>query len=167
MRRKTLQSLKTLMGLGTSKLRLCRRATKTDIQNWYNKMLRANRFIASTSYRLITKTNNDDGHKRRQISPKSANIKKCARFYKAASKCEVGARNVGACLSTYTCPFINGARTMRWKKKKGKKRFIKWCVRQGLSLSPIADDRMLRTLSLQWVYLSAVSSYHTILIVRV
>lgn len=121
MYRKTLQSLKMLMGLGTSKLRLCRRATKTDIQNWYNKTLRANRFIASTSYRLITKTNNDDGHKRRQISPKSANIKKCARFYKAASKCEVGARNVGACLSTYTCPFINGARTMRWKKKKRKK----------------------------------------------
>lgn len=62
---------------------------------------------------LITKTNNHDGHKGRQISPKSANIKKCARFYKATNKCEVGARNVGACLSTYTCPFINGPRTIR------------------------------------------------------
>lgn len=82
--------------------------TKTDIQDWYNKTLRRNRIELTSYSRSITKTNNYNQHKGRQISPKSANIKKCARFYKASSKCEVGTRNVGACLSTYTCPFING-----------------------------------------------------------
>ena len=53
-----------------------------------------------------------------QISLKSVCIKKCVRFYEVSSKCEVEARNVGAGLSTYTCPFINGPWAIRWKRNK-------------------------------------------------